>query len=86
MELAKLSLNFWIDKFFMENTNVETAFVEAEKYRNYYEGFTEIFFPYNEYWDAYEPLSSYEMKTSRTSGFVKTPWYGEPFNEMSLNI
>ena len=79
-ELGNLSTIFWQDHFFLENTNKETSFVEEEKYRNYYEGYTHIQFPY---FDLISNTihSAYYMHTSRTSGHMKTPWYGEPFNE-----
>ena len=60
--------------------DIETAFVEKGKYRNYYEGYSNIQFPNLERNKGLVE-SAYYMLTSRTSGTVKTAWYGEPFNE-----
>ena len=79
-ELGNLSIIFWQDQFFVENTKVETAFVEENKYRNYYEGSVHLQFP--RYAVADSMLQSfYDLFTSRTSGSIRTPWYGELFDE-----
>ena len=79
-ELGNLSVIFWQDQYFVENTEAETSFWEENKYRDHYEGFTHLQFP------SYWPISNiihftYYMLTSKTSGSVKTPLYGEPFDD-----
>ena len=64
----------------MENTEAETSFWEGNKYRDYYEGFTHLLFPYNNVFDNIM-FTYYYMWTSKTSGSVKTPMYGETFDE-----
>ena len=39
-ELGNLSVIFWQDQYFVENTEAETSFWQENKYRDYYEGFT----------------------------------------------
>ena len=78
-ELGNLSVIFWQDHFFVENTQVETSFVEDNKYRNIYEGYTFLMFPYYDLFDNIINSASY-MYTCRTSGLVKTYLYGEPFD------
>ena len=51
---------------------IESSFVEDNKYRNYYEGYQWLQFP---------SKKRCEMWTSRASGHLKTPSYGEPFDE-----
>ena len=78
-ELGNLSVIFWQDQYFVENNEVESALVEENKYRDYYQGFTELRFPYYEKFGDREYLESL-MQTYSTSGSVKTPWYGQPFD------
>lgn len=84
-ELGNLSITFWQDQFFVENTKVETSFVEENKYRNYYEGYSHLLFPrYDQaYADEADNMlqSSYALYTSSTSGFLRSPWYGEAFDK-----
>ena len=51
---------------------IESSFVEENKYRNYYEGYQWLQFP---------SKKRCQMWTSRASGHLKTPLYGEPFDE-----
>ena len=53
--------------------------MEDNKYRNIYEGYTFLMFPYYDLFDNIINSASY-MYTCRTSGFVKTYLYGEPFD------
>ena len=55
---------------------VESSFFERNKYRNYYEGYTKIS---NAYFDDYH-YHYHGLDTSTTSGFIKTPGFGEPFD------
>ena len=66
-ELGNLSVIFWQDQYFVENNEAESSLVEENKYRNYYQGFTLLRFPF--YYNGY--LVS-RMNTSKTSGSVKT--------------
>ena len=81
-ELGNLSVIFWQDQYFVENYEIDTSLEEENKYRDYYQGYTSLQFPAHEqnihFMDGY---TRYEYHTSKTSGSVKTPWYGQPFDK-----
>ena len=59
---------------------IETAFVEKNKYRGYYEGYSGQIFPHYQSIDGIM-YGEYLWRTTKTSGSLKTPWYGEQFDE-----
>ena len=81
-ELGNLSVIFWQDQYFVENYEIDTSLEEENKYRDYYQGYTSLQFPAHEqnihFMDGY---TRYEYHTSKTSGSVKTPSYGQPFDK-----
>ena len=79
-ELGNLSVLFWQDYYFMENVKVEKAFIEEQKYRNFYEGYSTLSYPaYTDYSGiSHLILNRY---TSKTSGSLETPWYGDTFDD-----
>ena len=79
-ELGNLSVIFWQDYFFVKNNEVDASFIEENKYRNYYEGYTNLNLPYYDVFDNINLLVKY-WYTSKSSGTLKTPGYGEEFNE-----
>ena len=78
-ELGNLSVIFWQDYYFAQNREVEKSFVEENKYRDYYEDNTYIFFPKYDKVDSIVH-SMYYMYTYKTSGYLNTPFYGESFD------
>ena len=82
-ELGNLSVIFWQDQYFVENYEVDISFVEKNKYRDYYHGYTLLEFPYwfLDFRHAYNTQFRNRYRTSKSSGSVKTAWYGEPFDE-----
>ena len=72
-ELANLSTIFWQDQFFMQSWETQKNTFENDKYRNYYEAYSMLTLPVMH--------KSRTIITNKISGFVKTPWYGEPFDE-----
>ena len=80
-ELGNLSVIFWQDYYFAENRKDESSFVEENKYRNYYEGKTVIKFPYYDDAGTSSIYHTYYLDTYTTSGHLKTPYYGQAFDE-----
>ena len=79
-ELGNLSVIFWQDQYFMDNMKVEKAFIENQKYRNMYEGYSAVIYPaYADFGGIIHLMAI--MKTSKTSGSLQTPWYGDTFDE-----
>ena len=50
------------------------------KYRDYYEGSTFLKYPNYYDYDTASIYCNYKMTTYKTSGSLKTPYYGETFN------
>ena len=76
-ELGNLSVIFWQDQYFVENNQEDASLVEENKYRDYYQGYTSLQFP------QFNPALlnlQYHYETSKTSGSVKTAWYGQSFD------
>ena len=80
-ELGNLSVIFWQDQYFLENMEIETCFQSFGSfgYRDFYEGYTELWLPFYERWFGGDCLV-HHRDTSKTSGTVKTPLYGEKFD------
>ena len=87
-EFGSLAIQQQQDIFFLDNMAVENSFFERNKYRNYYEGSTKIS---NAYFEKYFDKESQNMHihgldTSTTSGFIKTPGFGEPFDAKMFQL
>jgi hypothetical protein len=72
--LGNLSVQWVQDQSFMEESEFENSFIEKRKHRNFYEGYSRLQYPYYSY-TRYQ----YSMKTSATSGSVRSPGFGENF-------
>ena len=81
-ELGNSTVLFWQDLFFIKNMEVEESFIEDEKHRNFYEGYSMLQFPYIENYGI--DYLVYFMQSSKYSGSLKTPGFGEKFDEDSF--
>ena len=80
-ELGDLAAQADQDLFFLDNIAEEQSFFERNKYRNYYEGSRAIKYTYHGE-DKYSGLlHKHDLQTSATSGFIKTPGFGQPFQK-----
>ena len=78
-ELVHLAVPWLEDLSFighMENVN---SFVEKRKYRNLYEGYSKLTYPYFDI-SGTKMRYRYDMHTSATSGSLRSPWFGEKFD------
>ena len=76
-ELGSLGVQWLQDQFFIENMEYERSFIQKGKYRNYYEGYSSLSYPY--YSDSDSRYES-ATETYATSGSVRTPGFGEKFD------
>ena len=76
-ELVELAEEWMQDKEFKEIFQMEGAFKEKGKYRNWYESFTNVFLP-----KARSPNKIHQARfiISATSGSMSTPWFGTKFS------
>ena len=76
LELVDLAEEWLQDNAFKEIYKLEDSFREKDKYKNWYQSYTNVLLP--------KPRSkskrhSVMFHTAATYGFVKTPWFGENF-------
>ena len=61
----------------MKNMEFGNSFYRMQKYRKYYEGYSELEFPY---YDAFFTRNQYFMYSSGTSGTIRSPGFGKKFD------
>jgi hypothetical protein len=76
-ELGKLSIQWLQDQFFIEDSDYENSFIQKRKYRNLYEGYTELMYPW---YSSSDTKWKYQMVTLATSGSFRTPNFGAKFD------
>ena len=64
----------------MENMETENSYSEKDRYRNYYEGYTLLNFHTSGYVQG-EYYVQQKKTLSKPYGYLKTPWYGDNFED-----
>ena len=76
-ELGNLSVQ-WVEYLnFIENSEIEQSFIQNQKYRNFYDGFSQALFPvYSSSKSRYEN----RIRTTVTVGSVRSVLFGKEFD------
>ena len=83
-ERRKLLSNFALDVFYDFNFNSKylefIAYKGEEKYSDWYEGTSNISFPYK-----VGQVKRYDLRTTAASGSFSTPYFGQPFDDKTFD-
>ena len=80
-ELVELAEEWLQDKEFKETFQLESAFKEKGKYRNWYESYTNVFLPKER---SPTKIHNARFISTATSGSMSTPWFGEKFSSKQV--